>query len=450
MKWYMSAGVFAGVLALFSALSPTAGTAQRLDRIVAVVGEGLVLESELAAATDRIRRRMGPEAEQIPPDVLRSQVLDQLIITRLQTQRAREAGLRVEDREVNETLRDIAAQNGMDLDAFLQNVRADGLQPRELRERVSEEILIGKLRQREVNGRIVITDEDVDRYLESESLRVQENREYRVRHLLISLPDGARPEQLRSAQRRIETLRERAVSGESSFADLAIAHSDGQKALEGGDLGWLPGGYLPSLFSEVIPQLEVGGISKPFRGASGYHLIKLENVRTAGREAGDVDQAIVEEVHARHILLQLNEIRDGERARTEAETLRERVLAGGDFAELARAHSDDPGSANKGGDLGWAPARAYNPAFAEQVRDLEIGEISEPFQSSEGWHIVEVLDRRTRDQTEERRRNRARQALARRKIEEEGETWLRRLRDEAYVEIRLDDYREETEFGGQG
>lgn len=450
MKWYMSAGVFAGVLALFSALSPTAGTAQRLDRIVAVVGEGLVLESELAAATDRIRRRMGPEAGQIPPDVLRSQVLDQLIITRLQTQRAREAGLRVEDREVNETLRDIAAQNGMDLDAFLQNVRADGLQPRELRERVSEEILIGKLRQREVNGRIVITDEDVDRYLESESLRVQENREYRVRHLLISLPDGARPEQLRSAQRRIETLCERAVSGESSFADLAIAHSDGQKALEGGDLGWLPGGYLPSLFSEVIPQLEVGGISKPFRGASGYHLIKLENVRTAGREAGDGDQAIVEEVHARHILLQLNEIRDGERARTEAETLRERVLAGGDFAELARAHSDDPGSANKGGDLGWAPARAYNPAFAKQVRDLEIGEISEPFQSSEGWHIVEVLDRRTRDQTEERRRNRARQALARRKIEEEGETWLRRLRDEAYVEIRLDDYREETEFGGQG
>lgn len=450
MKWYMSAGVFAGVLALFSALSPTAGTAQRLDRIVAVVGEGLVLESELAAATDRIRRRMGPEAERIPPDVLRSQVLDQLIITRLQTQRAREAGLRVEDREVNETLRDIAAQNGMDLDAFLQNVRADGLQPRELRERVSEEILIGKLRQREVNGRIVITDEDVDRYLESESLRVQENREYRVRHLLISLPDGARPEQLHSAQRRIETLRERAVSGESSFADLAIAHSDGQKALEGGDLGWLPGGYLPSLFSEVIPQLEVGGISKPFRGASGYHLIKLENVRTAGREAGDGDQAIVEEVHARHILLQLNEIRDGERARTEAETLRERVLAGGDFAELARAHSDDPGSANKGGDLGWAPARAYNPAFAKQVRDLEIGEISEPFQSSEGWHIVEVLDRRTRDQTEERRRNRARQALARRKIEEEGETWLRRLRDEAYVEIRLDDYREETEFGGQG
>lgn len=448
MKRFISAGFIVGVSAIFSALLPPASLgAEQLDRIVAVVGEGVVLESELIEATRSIKRRMGPEAERIPPDVLRSQVLDQLIITRLQTQRAQQGGLRVEDSEVNNALHDIAAQNGMSLDEFLDNVRADGLPPRELRERVREEILINKLRQREVNGRIVVTEEDVDRYLESESLRVQENREYHIRHLLLSLPDGPSPEQLRSARRRIETLRERAVSGETSFSDLAIAHSDGQKALEGGDLGWLPGGYLPTLFSEVIPKLQVGEISEPFRGASGYHLIKLEEMRTAGGETAG-EQVIVEEVQARHILLQLNEIRDDERARQQAETLRERILAGGDFAELARANSDDPGSANKGGELGWNEPELFNSAFAEKVKSLEIGEISEPFKSPEGWHIVEVLDRRERDQTEERRRNRARQALARRKIEEEGEVWIRRLRDEAYVEIRLDDYREDAEIGG--
>lgn len=451
MRWFVSAGVMVGALAIFSALFPSASpAAERLDRIVAVVGEGVILESELAAATERIRRRMGPEAQRIPPDVLRSQVLDRLIITHLQTQRAKQADLQVKDDEINQALRDLAIQNDMTLETFLETVRADGMRERELRERLREDLLIGKLRRREVNGQVVVTEEDVDRYLESESLRVRENREYRIRHLLISLPDGASPEQVRSARRRIEALRERAVDGDESFADLAIAHSDGQKALKGGDLGWLPGGYLPTLFSEVIPRLEEGEISETFRGASGYHLIKLEDVRAADNRAGDGGQAIVEEVHARHILLELNEIRDDERAHKEAEKLRERILAGDDFTELARNYSDDPGSANKGGDLGWARPEAYNPTFAEKLRKLEAGAISEPFKTGEGWHIVEVLDRRKRDQTEERRRNRARRALAKRKIEEEGEAWLQRLRNEAYVEIRLEDYRGDTESGGPG
>lgn len=449
MRYLLVAGALAGAMAL--ALPTVSTAAQQIDRVVAVVGNGVVLESELAEATQRIRQRLGAEAERIPPDVLRSQVLDQLIITRLQTQRAKEGGLRVEDDELNEALRGIAEQNDMSLDAFLETVRADGLQPQEFRERVREDLLINKLRQREVNSRVVVTEEDVDRYLESESLRVQENREYRIRHLLISLPDGPSPEELRSARRRSESLRERAVSGDENFTDLVIAHSDGQKALEGGDLGWMRGGYLPTAFSEVIPRLDKGAISEPFRGASGYHLIKLEDVRSTGdgMPAGD-ERVIVEEVKARHILLEPNEIRDDERARAEAETLRQRILAGDDFAELARTHSDDPASTNQGGDLGWAQPQEYNPALARRLRELEQGEISEPFKSRQGWHIAEVLDRRERDQTEERRRNRARQALARRKIEEEGEVWLRRLRDEAYVEIRLDDYREEAELGGQG
>lgn len=445
MKWYLSAGALAGALALFSLAAPAA---EPLDRIVAVVGEGVILESELNAAAQQIRRRLGAEAQRIPRDTLRSQVLDQLIITRLQTQRAQQAGLRVDDSEVNQALERLAAQNNMRLETFLENIRADGIEPQELRERLHDELLINKLRQREVNSRVVVTEEDVDRYLESEALRIQENREYRIRHLLIAVPDGASPEQVRSARRRAEELRERALSEGENFADLVIAHSDGQKALEGGDLGWLAGGYLPTLFSEVIPRLDKGEISEPFRGGSGYHLIKLEDVRSTGGESGGDEQVIVEEVQARHILLKLNEIRDDERARAEAEKLRQRILAGDDFAELARTHSDDTGSANQGGELGWAPPRAYNPAFAQQLQQLSVGEVSEPFRSRDGWHIVEVLDRRERDQTEERRREQARQALGRRKIEEEGEAWLRRLRDEAYVEIRLEDYRKDAEIDG--
>lgn len=442
------AGALAGVLfACLHAIAATAA-AEEIDRIVAVVGEGVVLESELDEAALRIRRRLGAEAQRIPPDVLRSQVLDQLIITKLQTQRAKEADLRVEDSEVNRALRNIAAQNDMSLDHFLASIRADGLDPQGLRDRVREELLISKLRQHEVNGRIVVTDEDVDRYLESESLRVQENREYHIRHLLISLPDGPSPEQLHSARRRIEALRERAASGKEDFTDLVIAYSDGQKALEGGDLGWMPGGYLPTLFSEVVPKLKKGEISEPFRGASGYHLIKLEDVRSTDDVPAGDERVIVEEVHARDILLELNEIRDAERAQKEAETLRQRVLAGDDFAQLARAHSDDTSTANQGGDLGWVETEEFGPAFAKRLQELKPNEVSEPFEAGGGWHIVQVLERRKRDQTEERRRNRARQALARHKIEEEGEVWLRRLRDEAYVEIRLDDYRKDAELGG--
>jgi len=432
------------VFAALGLVSTPAPGAQNLDRIVAVVGQGLILESELDAAVAQIRRRMGSDVADVPENVLRSQVLDQLIMTRLQTQRAESAGLRVTDNEVREALDRLARQNGMTTEQFRQALRADGMDLAQLRQRLRNELLISKLRQREIHQRTQVSEEDIERYLESEKLRVQEDREYRIRHILIAVGDDASEQKLESARKRADTLRQRAV-GEQKFADLAISHSDGQKALQGGDLGWMSGAYLPTVFSEVVPSLDPGEVSDVFRSPSGFHIIKLVDVRSASGDTGE--GGMIEEVKIRHILLELNEIRDNERAKALADELRSRVEAGDDFAALAREHSDDPSSANQGGELGWVRTSGLPTGFAESLQTLKVGQISQPFRTARGWHIVQLQDRRERDSTEERRRARARQAIARRKIKEETETWLRQIRDEAYIEIRMDNYQGDAASG---
>ncbi len=443
MKYPHSTALLLSVIA-FGALFQPAFSAQPLDEIVAVCGERIVMESELEEAVQRLRQRLGPDAlSQMPPDdIVRSRVLDQLILTSLQTERAEIAGMRVSDTELNAAVERLAKQNGVSVADFTRRLKSEGISTSDMRARMREEILIEKLRQREVVERVGVSGEDVNRYLESEALRIQDDREYHIRHLLIGVSEGAPAAALRSAQERIQALRERAASGED-FGDLAIAYSDGQQALKGGDLGWLAGGYMPSLFSDVVPQLESGEVSKVFRGSSGFHLIKLEGVRTAGEENID-GPVMVKEVKAQHILLKLNEIRDNERAKTEIDRIQERLSAGDDFAELARAESDDMSTATQGGDLGWVVPRRYSPDFARQLQQLGLDETSQPFKTDDGWHIVKVLERRERDKSEEQRRFRARQAIGQRKLEEESAIWLRRLRDEAYVEVRMDDYRGEN------
>jgi len=435
MRTLAIAGLVAGALIFIPTAAP--GT-QTLDRVVAVVGQGVILESELDSAVEQIRRRMGRDVANVPEDVLRSQVLDQLILTRLQTQRAEAAGLRVSDNEVRDALERLARQNGMSVEAFQQALRADGMDVADLRDRLRDELLISKLRQREIHRRTQVTEEDIDRYLESEKLRVQEDREYRIRHILVAVSDDASEQKLKSARERIEALRRRALDGET-FSDLAIAHSDGQKALQGGDMGWMSGAYLPTVFSEVVPALQPGEISQVFRSPSGFHLIKLVDERSASR--GGEESNVIEEIKLRHILLQLNEIRDNERAKALATELRNRIEAGAEFSELAREYSDDAGSANQGGELGWVRPAGLPAGFAEKLRELKASEISQPFRTAQGWHIVELQDRRQRDSAQERQREKARQAIARRKIEEETQAWLRQIRDEAYVEIRMDGYR---------
>lgn len=449
MKHHTFRRVISGILTsaafvLTAALQP-ALAAQPLDEIVAIAGEQVITESELQAAIQRLRDRLGPEAlSQMPPDdVVRSRVLDQLILTRLQTERAQLAGLRVSDQELNAAIERLAQQNGLTLPEFLDRLKqSENISPNDMRARIREELLIEKLRQREVIDRVGVSEEDVDRYLESEALRIQDDREYQISHLLIGVKEGASTEAVNEAQARIQILRKRALDGEP-FGDLVIANSDGQKASKGGNLGWLPGNYMPTLFSDIVPQLKSGEVSEVFRGPSGFHLIKLEGIRSAGQEQID-GPVMVKEVKAQHILLKLNEIRDNERAQKEIQRLETRLQAGDDFAELARAESDDMSTATQGGDLGWVVPRRYNPDFARQLQQLSVNEISQPFKTDDGWHIIKVLERRERDKSEEQKRFRARQAIGQRKLEEESEVWLRRLRDEAYVEVRMDDYRGEN------
>lgn len=438
MKHTLTAVLMAS--ALFC-VSVGAYSAQTLDNIVAVAGDSVILESQLDDAVRQLRGRLDPDQlAQLPPeDIIRSRVLDQLILASIQTERAKHAGMRVSDKELNDEIGRLAQQNGMNTSEFIQQLKTRGISATNMRTRMRQELLIQKLRKREVLDRIGVSSDDVDRYLESQSYRLQKDRDYHIRHILISVNESASPEAVKEAQERTKQLRERAEKG-ASFADLAKANSDGQKASKGGDLGWLSGGYMPTLFSDVVPRLEPGEISPVFRGPSGFHLIQLEGTRSADKEDSD-GPVMVKEVKAEQILIEPNEIRSDEAAHDKIKQLRERLVAGDDFAELARTDSDDTKTATQGGDLGWVDPRRFPPDFARQLQQLKPGDLSEPFKTDNGWHLVKVLERRERDKSEEQRRFRARQAIGQEKLEEESAIWIRHLRDEAYVDVRMKGYK---------
>lgn len=434
MKRPLFAATFAA-LALFCSLHAEAN--QSLDGIVAVVGQGVVLESDLNTGVTRISQRMGDAVDRMPANVLRSRVLDHLILQKLQLQRAQRHGLQITDAEMQQAIDRLAAQNHMNSKEFLATLRAQGAPVNEMRGKLRDRLLMDKLRQKAVLGRVVVTDKDVDRYLESQSLRVQKDLEYHILHMLIAVDSGASAQAVANARERMQALRKKAL-GDASFRELAIAYSDGQNALQGGDLGWLRGGFLPTLFADVVPQLKKGEVSPIFRGRSGFHLIKLAGIRSI---SGDVapDQAIVEEVKLRQILLKPNEIRDDKRAKKQLQDLRTRLQAGDDFAELARQHSD-ASSASKGGDMGWLQVKQLPPTLAKQIQQLKPNQTSEPFETPPGWQIIRLEGRRQRDLSEELRRQHARQAIGRRKMAQAGQRWLREMREDAYVDIRMKDY----------
>ena len=415
--------------------------ARTLDKIVAVVGDDVVLDSELDQAVTRIKARAGSRANQMPSDILRSQVLDQLIMQRLQMQRARERNVEISDSEVDDGLRRIAQQNNMSMEQLTRAVAADGMSMGQLREQIRQELMISKLRRQEVMSKVTISDEDVDRYLENQSLRAAEDREYRVRHIVVPVPQGADAESVESTRRQLQSLREEIVAGDADFADVAAARSQGENAMQGGDMGWMDGAYLPSTFADVVPQLQPGETSEVFRDADGFHLVQVEDMR-GGDSVMPNEKVMVEEVQASHILLKPNEIRDDERTRELARQIRERLEAGDDFAALAREYSDDNATANQGGELGWVQSQRLDPTTRRQLNALDAGEVSPIFQTNEGYEILRVADRRERDQTREAVRNRARRALGEQKSTEEGELWLRKLRDEAYVDVRMAGYRD--------
>ena len=402
-----------------------------LDRVAAVVNDGVVLNSELDDQVAAVSERLRAQKLELPPqNVLRQQVLERLVLQEIQAQRANRAGLKVPDDALNSALQEVAQRNNIPLSQLPEALSQQGIDYASYREEMRKELTLGLLRQRDVLQRISITPREVDQFLAKQANTPSENNQYNVSHILIAVGQQATPEQLEQASKRAADVAQRAQNGED-FAKLAVAYSNAQTALDGGALGWRKGSELPKFLTDVVVKLKPGQVSEPLRTPTGFHIVKLNEVK--GSEA----KAIVQQVHIRHILMKTNELADDATVRQKLEQLRERIQKGEDFAGLASITSEDPGSAAQGGDLGWAGPGSFVPEFDEAVAKLKDQEISEPFHTQYGWHIAQVLGRRQFDNTDELKRRTAMEAIRASKADEETELWLRRLRDEAYVETKL-------------
>jgi peptidyl-prolyl cis-trans isomerase SurA len=402
-----------------------------VDRIVAIVNDEVITHSELSDRVRLVSAQLQRQNTSLPPrDVLERQVLERMVLEELQMQAAAKTGVIVDDIELNNAMRDIARRNDMNLIEFRQTIEKDGYSFARLREDIRVDITTARLRERQINNRITITDQEVDNLLARDAQVGNEQVEYRLGHILVALPEAASPAQIRTAQQEIEEIAS-ALRDEADFAQTAIARSDGQQALNGGDLGWRNAGQIPRLFVDTVVKMAPGEVSAPIRSPSGFHLVKLVERR------GEATQTITQ-TRVRHILIASTAVVSPVEAQLRIQRLRERIVNGEDFAALAKANSSDTRSATQGGELGWVSPGDLVPQFEQAMDALPVGGLSQPVQSQFGWHLIEVLERRQRDVTDEVKRNRARMALFRRKVEEETELWARRLRDEAYVDIRLD------------
>ncbi len=401
-----------------------------LDRIAAVVNDGVVLASELDEQVRLITQRLEQQNTELPPaNILRQQILERLVIQEVQLQRADRAGVKVPDEMLNESLNEVAKRNDLTFDQLPRALESQGINYAAYRDSIRKEMTITLLRQRDVLARIIVTPREIDQFLEKQQGSV-ENREFNVSHILLSLPEAASPGQLEEVMARAEDIVQRARGGED-FAQLAVTYSNSQTALEGGQLGWRKGPQLPSFIAELVIGMQPGQVSDPVRTPSGFHIVRLNEQR------GAEQQVMVDQTHARHILMRPNELQDDETVRQKLSALRQRILAGEDFAGLAATSSEDTQSAAQGGDLGWQGPETFVPEFERLVSGLEENEISEPFRTQYGWHIAQLLGRRVHDNTEEVRRQRAFAALREGKADEETELWLRRLRDESFIEYKM-------------
>lgn len=402
-----------------------------VDRIVAVVNDEVVtlheLRSRLESALSQLKRQGTP----LPPrDVLEQQMLERLVMDKVQLQYARETGLHVDDAQLEQALQRIASGNKMSLTQFRQALEKDGITFAKFREEIREEMTIARVREREVENKIVISEGEIDNYLSGESSKGG-GEEYQMAHILLRAPESASPEQIQKLKAKAEQIFDRLRKGED-FAQVAAAYSDAPDGLQGGDLGWRTIDRLPGIFAETAGKLKVGEVSPILRSSNGFHVLKL-----IAKRGGAVMPA-VQQTHARHILIKVNEVVSEAEARHKLAGLRERLANGGNFAELARLFSQD-GTAPKGGDLGWIYPGDTVPEFERAMNSLKPGEISEPVQSPFGFHLIEVLERRVQDVSSDRQRTTARQALRERKLDEAYQDWLRMARDRAYVEYRLEE-----------
>nr|WP_205755247.1 peptidylprolyl isomerase [Azotobacter chroococcum] len=401
-----------------------------LDRIVAIVDNDVIMQSQLEQRLREVEQTIAKRGAQLPPrDQLGAQVLERLILENIQLQLGARAGIRIGDEELAQAMATIAQRNGLSLEQFQAALARDGLSFDDAREQVRREMVISRVRQRVVADRIQISDHEVQNFLASELGKLQLSEEFRLANITIPLPDGASPEQIQAAEQQVLDIYRQLRSG-TDFAQLAIARSAGETALEGGEIGWRKAAQLPPPFDGLVSQLPVGGLTEPVRTPGGYIILKLLEKRGGSVQVRD-------EVHVRHILIKPSEIRSETEARRLIERIHERIRNGEDFAELAKSFSEDPGSALNGGDLNWIDPNILVPEFREMMANTPAGELSPPFKSPFGWHVLEVLGRRATDSSTQVREQQALNVLRNRRYDEELQSWLRQIRDEAYVESKL-------------
>lgn len=403
---------------------------QSLNRVIAIVDNDVIMQSQLDARTREVQQTIAKRGAQVPPaDVLSQQVLERLIVENLQLQIGERSGIRITDEELNQAMTSIAQRNRLTLEQFGAALARDGLSLKDAREQIRREMVISRVRQRRVAERIQVTDQEVQNFLASDMGKMQLSEEFRLANILVPLPEGASPEAIQAAARKVSSLYDQLRSG-GDFAQLAIANSASENALEGGEIGWRKAAQLPPPLDGVIGALSPGEITEPIRTPNGFMIIKLLEKRGG-------DSIVRDEVHVRHILIKPSEIRSEDETQRLAERLYERIVAGEDFAELAKSYSEDPGSALNGGDLNWIDPNSLVPEFREVMAKTPSGELSRPFKSPYGWHVLEVIGRRATDSSEQVREQQAMNVLRNRKYDEELQAWLRQIRDEAYVEIKL-------------
>ena len=410
-----------------------AGTAP-MDRIAAVVNEDVILRSELDRAIANIRGQYAGKETQLPPqDVLERQVLERLVLTRLQISRATDAGIAASDEDLENAVQGVAQQNGMSVDQLRERITQDGMSFAEFRTNLRDEIITQKLRQSFAQGRINVSEAEVDAALASASATA--SQQFHLAHILVGVPDGATPEQLATAQKKIEGVQGLISKGEMTFAAAAVRYSDSPNALEGGDLGWRSLNEIPPAFAQTIQQMQAGQVIGPIRGPSGFQLLQLVETRT--QAAGGGEQ--VTQFSARQILVKVDDKTDDATAKAEAETLAARIAGGADFAKLAAEASDDVASKRRGGDLGWFGADTHGSAFGMQVAALSDGQTSAPFKTDDGWVIVQRIASRQIAAGNDSMRAQVRETIGRRKLEDEWNRFLREMRGEAYVDVRAAD-----------
>lgn len=411
-------------------VSSQALSAEPVDEIIAVVNDDIVLLSELNDAVTTIVTQFNNQGNPLPPlDVVREQVLERLIVMRLQLTRAETLGLKVTDTELNQAIQDIARRNDLSLTQFIDQLEGDGVNYPSFRDNVRDELTVVKLRQRDVDRKIGVSDREVENAMQTLSAQQEKNQSYKLRHILVAVPENSSDELIVEKNNKANSV-VTALKRGANFPETAVAESDGPNALEGGSLGWRKANELPTLFLDALQGKAKDDIVGPIRSPNGFHVLFVEDKRSA-------DAGVINETKTRHILIRTGSQQEVIPARNEARQIRQRIIAGERFADLAKSFSDDPGSGQAGGDLGWTAAGTFVGPFEDAMNELAINEISQPVQTQFGWHIIQVLERREKTATLDDRREEIRQAIAQRKLNEEVELWQRRLRDEAYVDVRI-------------